>query len=109
VESPLPRDRYGGFGERPGETDRWQHRNRAPGRLNKRRPPWHDLAMCRTAVCSVGNSLVSVVPVVSVQPARTVSSSMMVRVPSIPARTRAGRQTRARNRVRRSGLPTVLA
>lgn len=35
VESPLPRDRYGGFGERPGETGRWQHRNRAPGRLNR--------------------------------------------------------------------------
>jgi hypothetical protein len=36
VESPLPRDRHGGFGERPRETDRWQHRNRAPGRLNSR-------------------------------------------------------------------------
>jgi Reverse transcriptase (RNA-dependent DNA polymerase) len=36
AESPLPRDRYGGFGERPGETGRWQHRNRAPGRLNNR-------------------------------------------------------------------------
>jgi hypothetical protein len=35
VESPLPRDWYGGFGERSGETGRWQHRNRAPGRLNK--------------------------------------------------------------------------
>jgi len=35
VESPLPGDRHGGFGERPGETGRWQHRNRAPGRLNK--------------------------------------------------------------------------
>jgi hypothetical protein len=34
VESPLPGDRHGGFGERPGETGRWQHRNRAPGRLN---------------------------------------------------------------------------
>ncbi len=34
VESPLPRDRHGGFGERSGETGRWQHRNRAPGRLN---------------------------------------------------------------------------
>ena len=38
VESPLPRNRHGGFGERPGETDRWQHRHRAPGRLNMRRP-----------------------------------------------------------------------
>jgi hypothetical protein len=36
VESPLPRDWYGGFGERSGETGRWQHRNRAPGRLNSR-------------------------------------------------------------------------
>jgi hypothetical protein len=36
VESPLPRDRYGGFGERPGETDQWQHRNRVPGRLSSR-------------------------------------------------------------------------
>ena len=34
VESPLPGDRHGGFGERSGETGRWQHRNRAPGRLN---------------------------------------------------------------------------
>src|SRR5690348_4187570 len=32
VESPLRRDPHGGFGERPGETDRWQHRHRAPGR-----------------------------------------------------------------------------
>ena len=34
MESPLPRDWYGGFGERSGETDREQSRNRAPGRLN---------------------------------------------------------------------------
>ena len=34
VESPLRREAYGGFGERPGETGRWQHRNRAPGRLS---------------------------------------------------------------------------
>ena len=34
MESPLPRDRHGGFGERPGETDREQSRHRAPGRLN---------------------------------------------------------------------------
>ena len=33
VESPIPGDGYVGFGERPGETGRWQHRNRAPGRL----------------------------------------------------------------------------
>lgn len=26
---------HGGFGERHGETDRWQHRNRAPCRLNE--------------------------------------------------------------------------
>jgi hypothetical protein len=39
------------------------------------------------------------------QPARTVLSSITVRVPSIPARTSAGRQTRERNSVRRSGLP----
>ena len=38
VESPLPRDWYGGFGERSGETGRWQHRNRAPDRLNECRP-----------------------------------------------------------------------
>jgi Group II intron, maturase-specific domain len=37
VESPLPRDRHGGFGERPGETDREQSRHRAPGRLNPTR------------------------------------------------------------------------
>jgi hypothetical protein len=34
VESPLRSDPHGGFGERLGETGRWQHRNRAPGRLN---------------------------------------------------------------------------
>ncbi|MFF0051734.1 reverse transcriptase domain-containing protein [Streptomyces sp. NPDC005498] len=36
VESPLPRDRHGGFGERSGETDREQSRHRAPGRLTNR-------------------------------------------------------------------------
>jgi hypothetical protein len=36
VESPLPGDRHGRFGERPGETDREQSRHRAPGRLNHR-------------------------------------------------------------------------
>jgi RNA-directed DNA polymerase len=35
VESTLPGDRHGGFGERPGETDREQSRHRAPGRLNQ--------------------------------------------------------------------------
>jgi hypothetical protein len=35
VESPLPGDRHGGFGERPGETDREQTQHRAPGRLNQ--------------------------------------------------------------------------
>jgi hypothetical protein len=35
VESPLRGNTHGGFGERPGETDRWQHRHRAPGRLNQ--------------------------------------------------------------------------
>jgi Reverse transcriptase (RNA-dependent DNA polymerase) len=34
VESPLPGDQHGGFGERPGETDRKQSRHRVPGRLN---------------------------------------------------------------------------
>jgi transposase-like protein len=34
VESPLPGDGHGGFGERLGETDREQSRHRAPGRLN---------------------------------------------------------------------------
>ena len=48
VESLLPRDRHGGFGERPGETDREQAQNRAPGRLNQSpcngpsRPSWVD-------------------------------------------------------------------
>lgn len=36
VESPLRGDAHGGFGERPGETDREQSRHRAPGRLNHR-------------------------------------------------------------------------
>ena len=36
VESPLRGDTHGGFGERPGETDREQSRHRAPGRLNHR-------------------------------------------------------------------------
>jgi hypothetical protein len=44
----------------------------------------------------------------SVSPARTIASSMTVMVPSSPARTRAGRQTRERNNVRRSALPTTL-
>jgi hypothetical protein len=35
VESPLLSNGHGGFGERSGETGRWQHRNRAPGRLDK--------------------------------------------------------------------------
>jgi RNA-directed DNA polymerase len=35
VESPLRGDAHGGFGERPGETDREQPRHRAPGRLNQ--------------------------------------------------------------------------
>ena len=35
VESPLPRDRHGGFGERFGETDREQSRHRAPSRLDQ--------------------------------------------------------------------------
>ena len=30
----MRREAHGGFGERPGETDRWQHRHRAPGRLS---------------------------------------------------------------------------
>jgi hypothetical protein len=33
VESPLPGNRHGGFGERPGETDHEQSRHGAPGRL----------------------------------------------------------------------------
>jgi hypothetical protein len=44
VESPVLGDGYAGFGERPGETDRWQHRNRAPGRLNRA----HFLGVCAT-------------------------------------------------------------
>ena len=34
VESPVPGNGHGGFGERPGETDQEQSRHRAPGRLN---------------------------------------------------------------------------
>ncbi|MFD5513881.1 reverse transcriptase domain-containing protein, partial [Streptomyces sp. NPDC127051] len=34
VESPLPSNRHGGFGERSGETDREQSRHRAPGLLS---------------------------------------------------------------------------
>jgi group II intron maturase len=34
VESPLRRKAHGGFGERPGETDREQSRHRAPGLLS---------------------------------------------------------------------------
>jgi hypothetical protein len=34
VESPLRREAHGGFGERPGETERRQRRHRAPGRLS---------------------------------------------------------------------------
>lgn len=37
VESPVLSNGHAGFGERPGETDRWQHWNRAPGRLNRQR------------------------------------------------------------------------
>ena len=33
MESPLRGDAHGGFGERPGETERRQRRHRAPGRL----------------------------------------------------------------------------
>ena len=39
VESPLRGDTHGGFGERPGETDREKPRHRAPGRLNSRSMP----------------------------------------------------------------------
>ena len=35
VENTLCRNTQGGLGERPGEADRWQHRHRAPGRLNR--------------------------------------------------------------------------
>ena len=31
----MPSNRHAGFGERPGETDPWQHEHRAPGRLNR--------------------------------------------------------------------------
>ena len=34
MESPLRRKAHGGFGERPGETDRQQRPHRAPGRLS---------------------------------------------------------------------------
>ena len=30
----MRREAHGGFGERPGETGRWQHQHRAPGRLS---------------------------------------------------------------------------
>ena len=39
VESPLLSNGHGGFGERSGETGRWQHRNRAPGRLSENTAP----------------------------------------------------------------------
>jgi transposase len=35
VESPVLGDGYAGFGRRPGETDRSEDRNRAPGRPYK--------------------------------------------------------------------------
>ena len=35
MESPILGNGYVGFGERPEETGRWQHRNRASGRLNR--------------------------------------------------------------------------
>ncbi|WP_438947750.1 hypothetical protein [Streptomyces triticisoli] len=35
MESPVLGNGYAGFGERPGETGRWQHWYRAPGRLNR--------------------------------------------------------------------------
>src|SRR5947207_13612543 len=35
MESPVLSNGHAGFGERPGETDRRQHRHRAPGRLNR--------------------------------------------------------------------------
>ncbi|PWI09772.1 IS3 family transposase [Streptomyces sp. NWU339] len=38
VESPVLGDGYAGFGERHGETGRWQRRNRAPCRLNEVSP-----------------------------------------------------------------------
>jgi hypothetical protein len=38
MESPLRGNTHGGFGERPGETDREQSRHRAPGRLNHPAP-----------------------------------------------------------------------
>ncbi len=38
MESPVLGDGYAGFGERHGETGRWQHRNRAPCRLNEVSP-----------------------------------------------------------------------
>ncbi len=49
VESPLPGDRHGGFGERPGETDWEQPRHRAPGRLDQS-------AGQRAVASSVGHS-----------------------------------------------------
>jgi hypothetical protein len=50
VESPLPGDRHGGFGERPGETDREQPRHRAPGRLNHEADPHLSTAAASAAV-----------------------------------------------------------
>ncbi len=43
VESPLRGNTHGGFGERPGETDPWQHRHRASGRLNHTGHPLYGL------------------------------------------------------------------
>ena len=46
VESPVRGETHGGFGERPGETDRGQPRHRAPGRLNCK--PDRSITTCAT-------------------------------------------------------------
>ena len=55
---PVPGDWHGGFGERSGETGRWQHRNRAPGRLNKRGRSGRPAASQRAARPCAGTSYV---------------------------------------------------
>jgi hypothetical protein len=57
VESPLPGNWHGGFGERSGETGRWQHRNRAPGRLNSRTLNSRPAALTAGAQMAVRNQL----------------------------------------------------
>jgi hypothetical protein len=78
VESPLRREAHGGFGERSGETDREQSRNRAPGLLSDEagqnlRPPkartWARRGHTPVVrVCGKGSGRVSVAGLVCLRP-----------------------------------------